>query len=152
MNTEIIKAMNRKNEKHPIRNWWHKNGYKVMRVVLFPIWGCVWVSDKIEDKLNARQKWSEERANEILNYYIPRRADWSEEEKTFYFFDNGCGWYLGSAKKHLERKDYRFWDLYHHKIRWYLMDTYELEGFKKEKGDCSSGWTEISFEMNEKGA
>jgi hypothetical protein len=31
------------------------------------------------------------------------------------------------------------------------MDNFELEGFKKELGDCSSGWTEISFEMIEKG-
>ena len=152
MNTEIIKAMNRKNEKHSIRDWWKKNGYKIVRVVLFPIWGYVWASDKITDWLNARQSWSEERANEILNYYIPRCTDWDEEEKTFYFFDNGCGWYIGSAKKYLKRKDRRFWKLFHHKIRWYLMDTYELEGFKKELGDCSMGWTEISFEMIEKGA
>jgi hypothetical protein len=151
MNTQIIKAMNRKNEKHPIRDWWKKNGYKIVRVVLFPVWGYVVASDKITDWLNARQKWSEERANEILNYYIPRCANWTEEEKTFYFFDNGCGWYIGSAKRYLKRKDRRFWDLFHHKIRWHLMDNFELEGFKKELGDCSSGWTEISFEMIEKG-
>ena len=152
MNTEIVKAMNRKNKKNPIRSWWYWHGHMVMRVVLFPIWAGVWASDKIKDWLNARQQWSEERANEILNYYVPRCADWNAEEKTFYFFDNGCGWYLNSAKKYLKRKDRRFWDLFHHEIRWHLIDTYELEGFKKELGDCSMGWTEISFTMIEKGA
>ena len=38
MNPEVIKAMNRKNEKHPVRDWWKKNGYMVWRVVLLPIW------------------------------------------------------------------------------------------------------------------
>lgn len=152
MNAEIIKAMNRKNEKHLIRDWWRKNGYKVMRVVLFPIWVCAWAHDKIKSKLNARTKWNEERANKILNYYTPRRSEWNAEEKTFYFFDNGMGWYLGSAKKYLKRKDRRFWYLFHHKIRRYLIDSYELEGFKKEIGDCSDGWTEIYFKKIEERA
>lgn len=152
MNAEVIKAMNRKNEKHPIRDWWRKNGYKVMRVVLFPIWGYTKIHDKIKNKLNARQAWSEKRANKILNYYIPRRSDWDAERKTFHFFDNGLGWYLGTAKKYLKKKDCRFWYLFHHKIRWYLIDSYELEGFKKEIGDCLDGWTEVYFKKIEERA
>ena len=54
MNAEIIKAMNRKNEKHPVRDWWKKNGYKVLRVVLFPVWGCMWAGEKIKGKINAQ--------------------------------------------------------------------------------------------------
>ena len=34
MNAEIKKAIAEKQKKHPIRKWWNKNGYKVMRVVL----------------------------------------------------------------------------------------------------------------------
>ena len=98
MNAEIIKAMNRKNEKHPIRDWWHNNGYKVMRVVLFPIWGCVWAHDKIKSKLNAQIEWSDERANEILSYYVPRKCSWNEEEQELSFFDNGYGWSMCYAK------------------------------------------------------
>lgn len=152
MNAEIIKAMNRKNKKNSLNRWWYRNGHKVMRVVLFPIWICMWASDKIKNWLNAQQVWSEERANEILNYYIPRRSEWDAREETFHFFDNGMGWYLRSAKKYLKRKDRRFWYLFHYKIRWYLIDNYELEGFKKEKGDCSDGWTEVYFKINKEGA
>ena len=89
MNAEITKAIAEKQKKHPIRKWWNKNGYKVMRVVLFPIWWGIVLKDKITAWLNSRQKWNSERADQILSYYIPRRADWDEEEKTFYFFDNG---------------------------------------------------------------
>ena len=155
MNKEVIKAMNKKeNRFNTIKKWWDKNGYKVMRVVLFPIWLGIKAKEKITSYLNSREEWSEERVKEILNYYIPRLADWDEEDKCFYFFDNGYGWSIGLAKKYLKRKDRRFWNVHHGwgggKIRSYLIDEFELEGFEKEIGNCSEGWTEIAFRMIEK--
>ena len=75
MNAETIKAMNRKETKiGTIRKWRSRNGYKVMRVVLFPLWLGIKVKEKITTYLNSREKWDKERVKEILNYYIPRRA------------------------------------------------------------------------------
>ena len=155
MNKEVVKAMNKKeNRFNAIKKWWDKNGYKVMRVVLFPVWLGIKAKEKITSYLNSREEWSEERVKEILNYYIPRLADWDEEDKCFYFFDNGYGWSIGLAKKYLKRKDRRFWNVHHGwgggKIRSYLIDEFELEGFEKEIGNCSEGWTEIAFRMIEK--
>lgn len=155
MNKEVVKAMNKKeNRFNAIKKWWDKNGYKVMRVVLFPIWLGIKAKEKITSYLNSREEWSEERVKEILNYYVPRLADWDEEDKCFYFFDNGYGWSIGLAKKYLKRKDRRFWNVHNDwcggKIRSYLIDEFELEGFKKEVGNCSEGWTEIAFRMIEK--
>ena len=155
MNKEVVKAMNKKeNRFNAIKKWWDKNGYKVMRVVLFPIWWGIKAKEKINYYLNSREGWSEERVKEILNYYIPRVADWDEEDKCFYFFDNGYGWSIGLAKKYLKRKDRRFWNVHNGwcggKIRSYLIDEFELEGFEKEVGNCSEGWTEITFRMIEK--
>ena len=152
MTTEIINAMNKTEKKHPVRKLWNKNGYKVMRVILFPIWIGAIIIEKTNKYLNSRQKWSEERAKEILNYYIPRRADWCAEDKTFYFFDNGMGW--GKfAKKYLKIKDRRWWNLHRGwsggEIRDYLLNEFELEGFTKEIGNCYDGWTEVSFTMIE---
>lgn len=154
MNKEIVKAMQGKKE-HKARKWWRKNGYKVWRVVLFPVWACVKAKEKITEQLNNRQKWSEERANEILNYYIPRRSEWNEKEQCFYFFDNGMGWCMGCAKKFLKRKDRRFWQIhtgfFGGKIREYLINKFQLEGFTKEVGICDD-WTEITFNLNKEGA
>lgn len=152
MNNEVIKAMNKKPRKDSnLKKWWRKNGYKVWRVVLFPLWAFVWSRDKIKTYLNARTEWSESRANEILNYYVPRFADWDKNDKTFYFFDNGYGWSMGFAKKYLRLKDRRFWKLYASwcggRVRDYLINNFELEGFTKEVGNCWDGWTEIIFTM-----
>ena len=154
MNKEIIKAMQGKKE-HKVRTWWRKNGYKVLRVVLFPLWfgGLAW--EAINKRLNSKQEWNEERANEILNYYIPRRAEWNEKEQCFYFFDNGMGWSMAYAKQFLKRKDRRFWKVntgwWGGKMRDYLVEKFQLEGFTKELGICDD-WTEITFNLNKEGA
>lgn len=148
MNNEIIKAMNRKEKKHTFRKWWNKNGYKILRVIFFPIWIGSVICEKTKKYLNSRQKWSEERANEILNYYVPRKSDWDEEDKTFYFFDNGYGW--GKlANRYLKRKDRRFFHVNVFELRRYLIDSFELEGFEKKMGDCSNGWVSLNFVMKE---
>ena len=69
MNAEIIKAMNKKETKRDeFRKWWSKNGYKVMRVVLFPLWWGIQAKEKITSYLDSREEWSEEKVKEILNY------------------------------------------------------------------------------------
>ena len=154
MNTEISKAMNRKEKKHTFRKWWNKNGYKVMRVIFFPIWWGMKINEKLEPYLNRKYEWNEERAQEILDYYIPRSSKWDGEEKSFYFFDNGFGWSMKYWQRKLKLRDRKLWK-YNitwdcGKIRDYLINNFELEGFTKEVGDCSDGWTEICFTMIEK--
>ena len=158
MNAEVIKAINKKEntKKETIRKWWNKNRYKVMRIIFFPIWLGICAKNKIETWLNSRHTWNEERAKEIFDYYIPRTAEWNEEDKTFCFFDNGYGWSFHSAKKYLKMKDRRFWKVNcgwwacGGKLRKYLIDTFELEGFTKEVEDCYESRTEIYFKMIEK--
>ena len=152
MNAEIIKAIKEKNKKHPFRKWWNKNGYKVIRVILFPIWICIVATEIINEYFNSRQKWSDERANEILSYYIPRKSDWDEETKTFYFFDNGLGW-GNLAKNYLKLKDRRWWNYYNGfwggEIRLYLIEEFELEGLTKEVIRRDEAETEITFTLIE---
>lgn len=154
MNKEIIKAMQGKKE-HKAREWWRKNGYKVWRVVLFPLWIGEILWHEINTRLNRKEEWNEERASEILNYYIPRRAEWDEKEQCFYFFDNGLGWSIALAKKFLKRRDRRFWKVncggWGGKMREYLIEKFQLEGFTKEVRDAidsGDNWTEISFKLN----
>ena len=70
MNKEVVKAMNKKENKFDeMRKWWNKNGYKVMRVVLFPIWWGIKAKEKIDNHFNAKEVWNEERAKEISRLF-----------------------------------------------------------------------------------
>lgn len=152
MNADIIKAMSNKGKTNKVKEWWRSNGYKVLRVVLFPIYLAQLAKDKYNRKANAAQVWDEKRSAEILSYYIPRDADWSEKDQCFYFFDNGMGW--GHNTKKINRKDRRYWKVncgwWGGEMRTYLMESFELEGFTKEIGNCYDGWTEITFYLNNK--
>lgn len=154
MTNEIIKAMQGNKKEHKVRKWWSKNGYKILRVILFPLLIGSILTDEVREWLDSRQVWSEERATEILNYYIPRMCEWDEKNQCLYFFDNGEGWKYWFAKRHLKRKDRRFWKVHctwrGGKMRDLLINKFELEGFTKKVGNCSEGWTEISFFLNEK--
>lgn len=154
MNAEIIKAISEKNKKHPIRKWWNENGYKVIRVVLFPIWIGMIIKKQINKYLNSRQEWSEERANEILSYYIPRVAEWDAEAKEFYFVDNGIGWGMKCRQRKLKLRDRRWWNQHRGpwggKIRDYLLKKFELEGFEKIVGVTYDNWAEVTFRLIEK--
>lgn len=154
MNAEIIKAMNKKETKiDKIRKWWSNNGYKVMRVILFPLWLGLKAKEKIDAYLDSRNTWSEERANEILSYYIPRNSDWNAEDKSFYFYDNGMGWDLRCRQKRVKLKDRRWWKIHTRvwggKVRDYLIEKFELEGFEKTVGETYDFHTEVTFKMIE---
>ena len=57
------------------------------------------------------------------------------------------------SKKYIKLKDRRWWNNYSDpwggKIRRYLIDEFELEGFTKKLGNCDDGWTEIYFTLIE---
>lgn len=150
MNKEILKAIEDKQKKHPFRERWSRNNYKVMRVILFPIWIYVEISDRIKNWLYERTTWDEKRADEILQHYIPRASDWLPEKNAFWFYDNGYGWEIWSAKRFLKRKDHLFWRKFHWEIERYLIKKFELEGFKKEVLDTYGGDTEIIFKSLDK--
>lgn len=151
MNKEIEKAMNRKESKtFHFYGWWIENGYKVMRVVLFPMWAYMCGKRKINNYLNSKCKWDEERANKILSYYVPRYSKWNAENKSFYLADNGLGW----DKKKIKMKDRRWWKnntrCWGGEVRTYLIEKFEMEGFEKIVGDTYDRWTEVTFKLIEK--
>lgn len=146
MNKEVIKAMNKKQQNIKIqkaKKWWINNSHIVFRVILFPVWIITIINDKINHWLNSKKLWDKNRANEILNYYVPRYSDWGENTKTFHFFDNGMGW--GNNTQYIKRKDRRFWKVNCWRIKTFLIEEFELEGFTKEIENTWDDWTEINF-------
>lgn len=151
MNTEVIKAMNKKD--NTIQEWWRKNGYKIERVIFFPLWLGEKAQEKIKTYIYSKNQWNEKRANEILSYYIPRKAKWDKNNKCFYFTDNGMGWEASYNKKLIKLRDRIWWNyncgMWGGKIKTYLIEKFEMEGFEKEVGDTYDEWVEVTFYLIE---
>lgn len=61
---------------------------------------------------------------------------------------------MKGRQRKLKLHDRRWWNLHRDfwggKIRDYLLEKFELEGFEKIVGDTYDNWTEITFRMIEK--
>lgn len=147
MNKEIEKMIIRsKNEnKNTILKWWRKNRYKVLRVKLSLITFITFIKEKYDNIVRNRNRWNEIKADRILQYFIPRKGKWYSEDNSLYFFDNGLGW----ETKYVKFKDRAFWEINNREIRKYLINKFEIEGFIKEVGECSNGWTELTFYLKQ---
>lgn len=132
MNKEVAKIIKEKEKEKTFKKFWQKNGYKIFKIIFFPIWLFFRIQEKINKKLNSREIWSESRANEILTYFVPRYSEWDKEEEALFYYNNSA---YGSGKrftrKYIKRKDRRFWRLNYLKILGYLIEKFELEGFIK---------------------
>ena len=64
------------------------------------------------------------------------------------------GWDLRCRQKRVKLKDRRWWKNHTRawggKVRTYLIDKFELEGFEKTVGDTDDFYTEVTFKMIEK--
>ena len=127
-------------EKSKFSKWWDKNGYKVMRIILFPIWIVVWLKEKYNNKKIKNCKWSEKRAKEFCDKYLPIFC--SKTDEGFYFYNNGYGF----SSKRLKHKDRLFASCYKYKILDYIVKNYAIDGYMKENlSDMVYGNYEVNF-------
>lgn len=150
MNRETIKAMRRKETISSRLAKWYKT---IHQIIFYPVYLGENIARKIRRNNYNKIVWNESRANEILSYYIPRKSLWEPKNKEFHFFDNGMGWTSKRSLKKIKRKDRRFWKkfvgFWGSDMRKYLIEKFELDGFKKEIGNIGDGWTEITFILKE---
>lgn len=111
------------------------------------------LKERINTCLNSRNEWDEVKANEILSYFIPRASVWSEDTKTFYYANSGTDWELNYCIEYLDKEDCIWWNCnskpFGGKIKTYLVEKFELDGFTKEIVYTNDeGWVEILFKSN----
>jgi hypothetical protein len=63
------------------------------------------------------------------------------------------GWGMSYNKKFIKFRDRRWWNcnrgFWGGKIRTYLIEEFEMEGFRKEVGDTYDQWAEVTFYLIE---
>lgn len=88
--------------------------------------------DWADRKMDARQKWDEEKASLLLNKYIlPHYLEWVEEEKAFYY---AWRWTPEYSYERLCPKRYRRWLRKHgYRVQQYLREGYENPDYIKTR-------------------
>ena len=130
------------------KQWWNKNGYKVMRVLLF----YIWIPSLIIDKLKAKNYIKDYNNGEIsvdwlkkfCDKYLPGICD--KTENGYYFFNNGYGF---SGYRFIKRRDRKIASIHRSSLLYYIVDKYEIEGYTKDVIDNGRyDYYEVEFIKN----
>ena len=122
--------------------WWRKNDYKVWRVVLFPIWICVYVYDKYKDYRYKSLTFSEEYCKKCIDKILPKLvAYYNEDPKCilisncndygYIMFEDLCGIFSNYAEKHGCKKEIRFTSKFSDLTKKYIIEEHEIDGYNK---------------------
>lgn len=113
---------------------------KIDKILINPAWIAWKLKTKIEDKLNARIKWNEKRADKIWREFLWEyfEVEKDREEKNdfgyyIYYRNSGYSEFGKTELRKFNREDRKFLNKYHVKVMEYLVDKFQLEGFEKEK-------------------
>lgn len=133
----------KKNAHKRKRRWWVVScGRYEVYLWALPLYPLFLLSEKIKDWQYERLVFTEERANRVLDYALPRVLEYIAEEDAYYF--NTC-WNLGKKNVpwHLRAWTRKF----HSKLIDFLIDTYQKDGYKKEyEKDYFDNWVKFTKE------
>lgn len=124
------------------KRWW------IIRIknYNFYIWGLLFVpfillSDKFKSWQYNRLEWNETTAKKVLDYVLPYKLEWVEEDNAYYY----CMDWIPSFAKHAPLSYKKWARKFNHQIAEYLRDKYEHENYIKScENDGYDEW--IKFE------
>lgn len=130
--------------------WWRKNSYKVKRVVLFPLWIAVLLSEKYKDYRYESLVFTEERCKKYLDKIIPKLIVWYREDPNcftiadcddfgYITLDGLHGYYI---KTHGCKREAEFILKFRGKAKDYIMNEYQIDGYHKMTMNNYKEWNE----------
>jgi hypothetical protein len=164
MNNSIIKAKEKADKKHPIRSWWSKNNYKVLRVIFFPAWIYYILREKYKDKNYASLTYTPELCKKYLDKVLPNMvAHYCEDAKIFLISDSDdmgdIEFYDFWQYRKQNKKYKKFFVKFEYKIKEYILNEYEIDGYSKmtllnwthwDQAKNKFGWSETPYNSDYK--
>lgn len=127
-------------KKHPVHTWWNKNGYKVMRILLWPVWLCIKINEKRYANMEKKAAFSKEQAKTILDRYLPsifaKELQYLEDDEprgvlltTASDYGYHLRFYSDLRIPKRKKRDIAFRNKFFSQILDYLWTEYEIEGW-----------------------
>lgn len=154
MKNKIIKEKQKIDRKrnNKIRKWWKKNNYKVIRVILFPIWIYAILEEKYKKSQHAKIKKCQD-IKPIFKKYLDKVmpfmvAHYCENAKQILIssacdmgdinFSNFCSSTIQKKYSRIEN----FFAIHYKGLKEYILSEYQIEGYKKMILDNYRTWNE----------
>ena len=80
MKDKFDALLERKTTESSAKKWWRTNRYKVLRIILFPIWIVVLAKNEVDESLYRNAQWSESRADRIIGKIVPQKLEVCDNE------------------------------------------------------------------------
>lgn len=150
---KIILEINKKDSR--LAAWWHKNDYKVMRVVLWFIWIPMWLHRKYVFRKKKQfveipsktKKWLDKVFHKMVAHYCNEAEEilivlGSDRENCGDFSTNDFANYNGIGKRAK-----KYFELLTSEQRQQMIMGYDIEGYEKKLLLCRSDWEEIEQQL-----
>lgn len=153
---EKEKENKRKNNK--LRRWYRKNRYKIWRIILFPFWIYDILETKHRNNNYKKMRFSNEVCKEYLDKVMPFMIlNYCEDTDRFFisnyheagdinifdFFDTNIN------KKY--KKISRYFGKFNGYLFDYILNEYEIDGYKKITMRNWTDWSAVKVQFNLKG-
>lgn len=135
-----------KNKKHN-KEWWIIKT-KNYTIPLYYLWLAPFVIawDKISTIIYNNRKWTNKRADKVLDKFLSKALTWDAEENEYYICIRKFGpWYYS---KRLAFKDRKWVCKFDYKLRNYLVEEYENKDYVKTVIEDYDWWTIVFCEKN----
>lgn len=131
-------AEEKERQNRGFRSWWRKNGYKVCRVVLFPIWICVLCKEKYAKYRSEHFTEDVSKTKRYIDKAIPKLVKHYVEDPSCILISFGSFGYYGD----FSTEDFKnkfvvghriaqyFYDIGYYRRRDMLLD-YDIDGYEK---------------------
>ena len=150
---EKIRKEAEKKKRMTFRKWWNKNGYKVIRVILWPVWLSYILKEKYKDKSYDALAFSKETCKKYLDKVMPKMVACYNEDHSEILISNAddmggiqFSCFFRNCKNKKMSKFFRKFDV---ELRQYILEEYTIDGYEKmvldnwtlwEKAEKKFGW------------
>ena len=156
------KQLKKESCKNNIKNnkiflWWRNNGYKINRIIFFPIWIFIYLSEKYKNKRYESIMFSEEYCKKCIDKMLPKFILHYNEDKYcilisdcndfgyITFYDLCFNTYL---KNHGCKKEIIFTNKFYNNVKEYIINKYQIDGYNKMIMSNYKEWNEAKDKFN----
>ena len=146
-----IQKENEKKNKMTLSKWWNKNGYKIIRVILWPAWLFVVIKEKCHKKAYSELVFTNSTCKKYIDAVMPemvRRHNNLHEEILISNADDMGAIEFVHFYHSKNKKANTYFLKFFNEVKEYILTEYVIDGYDKMIIDNYTHWYEAQRRFN----